>query len=328
MGKNRPLYLLFFFLLLMGCNNPPQHIQFYTWKSSPNIGSKEKAVFKNTHANKLYLRIFDIDLKNGQPEPEAFLQHFSPKVLQTQYVPVVFITNRTFIGLSTSATKELAQKTGTLIKKITAQHHLTYDEIQIDSDWTQKSRDTYFQFLTFLKEYTDASISCTLRLHQVKYKNKTGIPPVKKVYLMCYPTSNPLETKNTNSIIALDLLKNYLQNINNYPLHFDIVLPLYSWAIVTNHIGRKKLINGITKADLNPEDFSKNASGIYTAKHNLFLGGLYLNKGFTVKVERVSPKLLRTCKHYLAKKINQPYNIVYFHLDHVFTQHYTLKDLS
>lgn len=322
----KPLLFLCF-IFLISCSQRQHQIQFYTWKSSPNLGQNEKEVFQNTRAHKLYLRLFDIDKKEGETQPAGILKSFFPELLKADYIPVVFITNRVFYGLDTSENKKLSQNIYNLIQKITAQYNIDFNEIQIDCDWTKSTKDAYFSFLKNLKKQTKKEITCTLRLHQVKYKGKTGVPPVDKVYLMCYATSSPIKTKEGNSILDINLLKNYLQNINDYPLRFDVALPLYSWAIVTNHIGRKKIINGISKSDLKEEDFTFISKNNYTVKRNLFLSGIYLNKGFRLKIEGVSPELLRTCKDYLNKKIVQSYDIVYFHLDHKFTDRFTIKDL-
>jgi hypothetical protein len=45
-----------------------------------------------------------------------------------------------------------------------------------------------------------------------------GIPPVRKVYLMCYSTSSPLENSDKNSILDIQILKNYLSEVQNYPI--------------------------------------------------------------------------------------------------------------
>lgn len=314
-------------IFLMGCSQSHHQIQFYVWKSTPNLGEKEQAAFQKTGADKLYLRLFDVDKKNGKTEPTGILKKFDSKTLDANYIPVVFITNRVFYGLGASENRELVENTFQLIKNITAQYHIDFNEIQIDCDWTKTTKDAYFSFLKNLKTLSKKEVTCTLRLHQVKYKEKTGIPPVDKVYLMCYATSSPIKTEHGNSILNMAVLKDYLQNINTYPLDFDIALPLYSWAIVTNHIGRKKIINGISKADLNHEDFTFNSKNNYTAKRDVFLHGIYVNKGFGVKIEGISPELLRKCKHYLDKKIDKPYSIVYFHIDHKFTDRFTIKDL-
>lgn len=44
----------FFVLLLGSCSGNSTHpVQFYTWKSSPDLGEKEQQFFKETGVNKL-----------------------------------------------------------------------------------------------------------------------------------------------------------------------------------------------------------------------------------------------------------------------------------
>src|SRR5690606_2105981 len=168
-----------------------------------------------------------------------------------------------------------------------------FDEIQIDCDWTESTRDSYFQFLKELKEISQKNIGSTLRLHQVKFRNKTGIPPADKVYLMCYATSSPIEEIEKNSILDLELLKDYLNDVDRYLLKKDVALPIYSWAIVTNHLGKKKLINGVSASDLDNENYKKLKDGFYRIEADTFLKGIYINKGFEVKLETISAELLR-----------------------------------
>ncbi len=69
--------------------------------------------------------------------------------------------------------------------------------LQIDCDWTTKTAPKYFYFLQQIREKLDAHedggtfaslamLSATIRLHQVKYPEKSGMPPVDKGVLMFY----------------------------------------------------------------------------------------------------------------------------------------------
>ncbi|WP_192348393.1 hypothetical protein [Algoriphagus sp. Y33] len=318
-------------ITLYGCDKsfvPQTH--FYYWKSNARLGELEKETFETLQAEKLYIRLFDIDKKPGtQPEPVGVINAFDTTGLNAVYIPVVFITNRVFTGLTQEEIKLLAVNTHQLIGQISKKNKpINYGEIQIDCDWTNTTQSAFFSFLEHLKQLSNTEISCTLRLHQVKYKESTGIPPVDKVYLMAYATSSPLEDTKLNSILDLALLEDYLQTINEYPLPFDVALPLYSWAIVTNHLGEKKLINGVSTQELENENFEKNNSSTYTVLQDVFVRGMWLNKGFTVKVEAISPQLLRDTKIYFRKKIKQPYNLIYYHLDSLFLERFSIDDLE
>lgn len=327
--KKRILPFIGVFFLFLGCENPVEQnraVHFYVWKTTPNLTEKEERVFDQTKAKNLYVRLFDIVTDLGKPTPQAVLKEWKTELSTEAFIPVVFITNETFAEINPSAREELARNTFELIEEITGQYDLDYKEIQIDCDWTETTKEAYFSFLKDLKKISEKEVTSTLRLHQVKYRRFTGIPPVDKVYLMAYATSSPIAEQEVNSILDLELLKDYLESINSYPLEFDIALPLYSWAIVSNHLGRKKLINGIAEEDLSPEDFEQK-EGRFIAKKDLFLEGLYINEGFEVKIEGISPALLKETKTYLNQKVKKPFAVVYYHLDHRFTDRFTIKDL-
>ena len=205
---------------------------------------------------------------------------------------------------------------------------IEYDEIQIDCDWTERTKRAYFRFLEQLATQSGRDISCTLRLHQIRDRKKTGVPPVSRGSLMCYATSNPMEGDTRNSILDMELLKAYTTNINDYPLDFDVILPIYSWGIVTNHLNKVKLVNGLTEADLQTPMFEKTGDNLYLVKEDGFLQGLYVNAGFTVKIETITPELLAEAKQYLDHQIDRDFPWVYFHLSQGFLSRYSINNLK
>ncbi|MCH7407892.1 hypothetical protein MM239_00665 [Belliella sp. DSM 111904] len=324
------VWLLLLPAMVISCSNPdPVPIDFYYWKSEFSINSTEKETFEALQSNKLYIRLFDVDKLNATPEPKGIIRSFDSDVLQAEYVPVVFITNKVFQGVSHDDNKKLAADIWALVNDILSKNkHVSFDELQIDCDWTQSTKRAFFNFLEQLKGVSQKKITSTLRLHQAKDKELMGIPPVDKVYLMAYATSSPVEDSDLNSILDSNLLQNYLQTINDYPLEFDIALPLYSWGIITNHLGKKKLINGVSHQDLEGKEYRKLGAGIYEIQKDVFLRGIWLNKGFVVKVEMISPELLGETKSYLRKTIKRPYGIVYYHLDSLFTHRFSVDELK
>lgn len=321
---------LFCLLFLVGCrHHHDHHIHFYYWKSTYSISDTEKSYVEKLGCEKLYLRMFDVDKENGYIQPKAKINPIDSLVLKTAYIPVVFITNRTLVDIRPNEIEQLTGHIYSLITEINNRNHLgPFNEIQIDCDWTQSTRRAYFELLSKLKEISRKNISCTIRLHQIKDKEQTGIPPVDKGYLMCYATSSPEEESGKNSILDIELLKNYTQNINKYPLPFDVALPLYSWAVITNHLGQIKLINGVTAADFQSEEFIKLDENTYEIQKDCFVKGLYVNKGFKIKLEQITPTLLTEAKTYLDKKIKKKYDIIYYHLDEIFLKRFTVESLQ
>lgn len=314
------LRILFILFLVVSCQKKNNHpYTFYYWKTNFSLHPEEKKALDNATTPYLYTRFFDVDKVGGKFQPVGVITKDNNFLTDKHIVPTVFITNQTLLNISQDEIQFLAESINQLIqKKITEYHIKVNNEIQIDCDWTAGTRDDYFTFLKELKKISGKEITCTLRLHQVKDKNQTGIPPVDKVYLMCYSTSSPLENSDKNSILDVTVLKNYLSKIEDYPIKkIDVALPIYSWGIVTNYLGKHKLINALSKEDLNNPNFKKISSTEIEIQKDGFYFGNYLNKGFRIKVEEIADDQLQEVVGFLEKKINY-FNIIYYQLDSKF----------
>ena len=173
-------------------------------------------------------------------------------------------------------------------------------------------------------------VSATIRLHQIKDKTKTGIPPIKKGVLMYYATSNPLDFKEENSILENKLAENYCKEIQNYPIALDIALPIYSWAIIENQVGEKRLLNGIRNEMLKDTSiYQPIKPNFYLAKKDHYLHGNYIYEDFTLKVEEVTSTQLQQASTFLKNKIiNQELNTIFYQLDSSNLSHYSIQNLK
>ncbi|MCS3867939.1 hypothetical protein J3D55_000855 [Chryseobacterium ginsenosidimutans] len=314
------LRFLFLFVFLFSCSKKENHdYTFYYWKTKLALDKTEKEILNKATTPYLYTRFFDVDKINGKFQPIGAITKDKSFETDKQIVPTVFITNRTLLKITDQEIKFLAESINSLIqKKISEYHFKTSSEIQIDCDWTAGTRDDYFKFLKELKKISGKEITCTLRLHQVKDKVQTGIPPVEKVYLMCYSTSSPLENSDKNSILDVNTLKSYLSKIDEYPIKkIEVALPIYSWGIVTNYLGKHKLINALSEKDLENPHFKKISTTEIEIRKDGFYFGNYLNKGFRIKVEEISDEQIQEVVDFLEKKI-QHFNIIYYQLDSKF----------
>ncbi|MFN4363378.1 hypothetical protein [Chryseobacterium hispalense] len=322
----RTLKFLCILLLIFSCSKNQDHpYTFYYWKTKLTLNSGEKEALHKATVPFLYTRFFDVDKTGGKFQPVGIISKDKSFEPHQKIVPVVFITNRTFLFINKQDITFLAQRINDLVKKKIADYHLNAgEEIQIDCDWTSGTRNDYFTFLKELKRISGKEVTCTLRLHQVKDKAETGIPPVEKVYLMCYSTSSPLENSNKNSILDVNILKSYLANIDKYPIRkIEVALPIYSWGIVTNYLGKHKLINALSEKDLQHPDFKKISDRKIEILKDGFYFGNYMNKGFRIKIESVSKNQIAEVVNFLDKKISH-YNIIYYQLDSKFVSHYNL----
>jgi hypothetical protein len=314
------LRFLFLFIFLFSCSKKENHdYTFYYWKTKLALDKTEKEILNKATTPYFYTRFFDVDKMNGKFQPIGAITKDKSFETDKQIVPTVFMTNRTFLKITDQEIKFLAESINSLIqKKISEYHFKTSSEIQIDCDWTAGTRDDYFKFLKELKKISGKEITCTLRLHQVKDKAQTGIPPVEKVYLMCYSTSSPLENSDKNSILDVNTLKSYLSKIDEYPIKkIEVALPIYSWGIVTNYLGKHKLINALSEKDLENPNFKKISTTEIEIQKDGFYFGNYLNKGFRIKVEEISDEQIQEVVDFLEKKI-QHFNIIYYQLDSKF----------
>ncbi|MCD0478428.1 hypothetical protein LPB90_08155 [Chryseobacterium sp. LC2016-29] len=318
----KALQFLFLSLLVISCSEKQKHsYSFYYWKTHLALNETEKKSLDNSTNSVLYTRFFDVDKVGEKFQPVAVITKDKSFETDKQIVPTVFITNQTFLHIKKEEIHFLAESIHQLIQKKAQDYQLKInDEIQIDCDWTAGTKDDYFEFLKQLKKISQKEITCTLRLHQVKDKNLTGIPPVEKVYLMCYSTSSPLENSDKNSILDLNIMKSYLSKLEEYPIKkIEVALPIYSWGIVTNHLGKHKLINALSAKDLDNPDFKKISDNEIEILKDGFYFGNFLNKGFKIKVEEISPEQLNSAIEFLDKKISS-YNIIYYQLDSKFVE--------
>ncbi|MGU9939611.1 hypothetical protein AS589_00940 [Empedobacter brevis] len=308
-------------ILFIGCNSKTKKspIDFYYWRSNYTVNEAEKKTVDSLNVENVYVRFFDVDKKAGKIAPIGIIQHFEATKLNVNYIPTVFITNRTFLNASKDQVKILAKDVYNFLSETAERGHLkNFNEIQIDCDWTKSTRENYFSFLSELKHISGKKLSATLRLHQVKFKEKEGVPPLDKMVLMCYATENPTDQSENNSILDVKIAKDYLNNLNDYPIQLDVALPIYSWAILTNHVGKIKLINSFSEQDLIGKPVKKVREGFYEVEDDFFVHNFYVSKGFTIKVETISPELLVETKSFLDTKLKYDYRLIYYHLDSKF----------
>lgn len=312
-------YFVFLFALAISCeSSKTKDYTFYYWRTHLSLNAAEKNALQRATSPYIYTRFFDIEKVVDKFQPVAVITKDDTFETDKEIVPVVFIKNDVFYDITSNEINFLVENVSSLIKKKQTEFGFKIsNKIQIDCDWTAGTRKEYFEFLKRLKDFSGKELSCTLRLHQVKNSKLSGIPPVAKVFLMCYSTSSPLENSGRNSILDLPTLKNYLKNIDLYPLDIDIALPIYSWGIVTNHVGKHKLINAISLKDLENINFKKISDTEVEILKDGFYFGNFLNKGFTLKVEEISEHHLKEVKSFLNKKL-PAYDIVYYHLDRKF----------
>ncbi|MTH17015.1 hypothetical protein GKZ88_15675 [Flavobacterium sp. LC2016-01] len=306
-----------FFLLLASCSkNDKPIIAFYYWKTNLKFSETEKEVLRDNSVSKLYVRYFDIGLhpKTQNPFPISPI-HFQENIHGFEIVPVIFIQNKVMLQQKLDI-KDLAEKTIHLITEINQKNKINCTEIQIDCDWSLKSKDNYLKFIEQIKKLSHKKLSATIRLHQVKYFKKTKIPNVDSGVLMFYNMGS-ITPDSLNSIYNREISERYLKSLKKYPLHLNYALPIYSWAI---HIRDQKVLGLRSKMDFatlkNDKNFEQISSIFFRVKQSNYKNGVYYEEKDLLKMETISAENLKEMAEDLSENATQkPKEIIFYDLD-------------
>lgn len=311
-------------MVLASCNRVEKPlIAFYYWKTNFSLSASEKEALQDNEVQKIYIRYFDIDLhpKTNQAFPVSPVQ-FSIRPPVKIIVPVVYIKNKVMLKTDFDS-KELARQTYDFIQLINAKNKLSCQEIQIDCDWTLESKTNYLQFIEDFKRLSDKKLSATIRLHQVKYFEKTKIPNVDSAVLMYY-NMGTIAVNSLNSIYNQDVAARYVKSLKKYPLALDFALPVFSWGI---HISDGKVIglrSKMTASDLQLDaNFKLENPNSFRVIRSNYRKGTFYRKDDSVKIEAVSGADLKEMARDLKENsAANPKEIIFYDLDELNIKNY------
>jgi hypothetical protein len=294
---------------------------FYHWQTEVKLSNFEKNYLDDFPIQKLYLKFFDVDKENGKIIPKASIYGDSLFFLlkNKTIIPTIFITNRTLKEISNPQILDLSKKIVTKINGLAEQNGLGFQEIQLDCDWTLTTKTAYFELIKNIRQQLPniIKISATIRLHQIKFAEKTGIPPVDRGMLMYYNMGNLEEIATKNSIIDNQIGQQYLKNAINYPLDLDVALPIFAWGVLFRDGKMIRLINDLREIDLaDTSRFESIDVTHFNAKKSNYLKGYYLYEGDEIRLENSPQKALENAAKLLAPNLNgTERNVVFYHLD-------------
>lgn len=337
-GMRKPFFILLSILLCLmsACGDGKTKIvktAFYHWKTDFNLSDFEKDFIQKTKTEKLYVKFFDVDWNGKQAIPLASLNVKNIASVGQDIVPTVFITNRTFQYLEEEEIRSLANKVLTKIKRIFDNFpDIELYEIQFDCDWSESTRIAYFSFLEIINELVleeKIELSTTIRLHQIKFFERTGVPPVKRGMLMFYNTGELRDYDTENSILDLKTAEKYLVNFDKYPIHLDLALPLFQWGVLFREEKMIRLLNGLSETDLKDTTlFQKTAAQRFSVKENTYLAGHFVYKKDKIRLEKITQTKLDNVVQIL--KPIWPKNdltLTFYHIDSTVVQHFSTQKL-
>ena len=221
-------------LLMAGCSERQELTEgnaVYFWRTDLRLDSTEWAFLQRYQINKVYCRYFDvvIDEEGAEPKPNATIAFSSTLPDSIELIPTVYITedcmHQKHQGLAEKIVKRIRQMNETNDIK-----HVS--EIQIDCDYTSKSRKNYYEFLEEVKQAWGQTLSTTIRLHQLSME----APPVDYGVLMIYNTGDPRKWEERNPILDIRDVQPYLKRLDSYPLPLAAAYPVYQWVRTIRNI--------------------------------------------------------------------------------------------
>ena len=220
--------------LLIGCSRQQSQDEsleqsngVYYWRTDLHLDSTERAFLKQHHINKVYCRYFDVVMSDDgtEPKPNATIAFTDTLPAGIELIPTVYITE----DCMHKPHKDLAEKLVKRIMQMNETNHIgNVHEIQIDCDYTSKSRATYYQFLETIKSQLSTihyQLSTTIRLHQLSMP----VPPVDYGVLMVYNTGDPRKWQERNPILDYRDVYPYLNKLAQYQLPLAAAYPVYQW---------------------------------------------------------------------------------------------------
>ena len=227
-------FLTVFFLLtllIMGCSkqktqddNLERGNSVYYWRTDLRLDSTEKAFLSQYHINKVYCRYFDVVINDGasEPSPNATISFSDTLPADIEIIPTVYITE----DCMHKPYKNLAKKIVDRIKQMNETNDIkNVREIQIDCDYTSRSRQTYYKFLEEVVKEWSSRVSATIRLHQLSMP----APPVDYGVMMVYNTGDPRKWEERNPLLDYRDVYPYLSRLDKYPLPLATAYPVYQW---------------------------------------------------------------------------------------------------
>lgn len=309
---------LFIILFLSGCKseNTPKDLgrAVYFWKTTFELSQNEKSFLLENKIEKIYLRFFDVDMLQNDAIPKGLVSVKSE--VNQEIVPTVFITNRVFERLNYDQIEVLSVKVLGQINKVLS----THKEIQFDCDWTLTTKNKYFFFVEKIKEKSPKNLrfSATIRLHQIKFYEKTGIPPVDEGVLMLYNTGDWRKLAKENSLFNAQTTMNYLDNLSKYPLELNYAFPFFQQVLAYRNGIFYTFIKNCTTGDIEANTaFEKTETeNQFLCKDDVQFKNISFRKNDILKFENSDFEQINKTKNKILQKIIAPKTtLILYHLD-------------
>lgn len=290
----------------VGCSgkhveNPPPRRAFYFWRTTLALSPAEQKAVADLGVQRIYVRAFDVAWSDDEKtvKPLGVLTGTAPKGVEL--VPVVYIKNDVLAHLTVEQVPSVAHAIWLQVVAVEAGLDVTGTELQLDCDWTDKTRERFFALVSSVKAEAKRTVTSTIRLHQIKYRERTGVPPVERGTLMFYNMGKFSADPDARMIFDADSAAKYLSRIDEYPLPLDVALPIWSWTVHLRDEQVVGLMQSTDPGELPAMDFLQ-ADGPerFVVTRSTFLHGTWLREGDVLKIEVTGPAETQAAADMLA----------------------------
>ena len=271
---------------------PPAGRAFYYWRTTFALSAQERTALAELRVDRLYVRMFDVVWDDAAHAPVEVGPLVAGATVPAgiEVVPVVFVRQGIFTRdhLGEAGAAAAAHTTWAGIARRAAALGVTPREVQLDCDWTEQTRAGYFAFVAGLRAAAPPGtlLSATIRLHQVKYRERTGVPPVDRGTLMFYNMGRFSADPEARAIFDAASARRYLGRIPTYPLPLDVALPIWSWTVQLRDGVVVGLLQSTDPDELPALPFLERAGpDRFVATETTFLHGTLLRAGDALKIE-------------------------------------------
>jgi hypothetical protein len=299
-------------------SSPPPQTAFYFWQTVYRPDSPALHYLREAGASRLYVRCFDVDTARAadgslQVQPVSVLRSEGAWPEQQDIVPVVYLTRQALRrGLPADT---FAARIARLLQQVVMKNRWKIREVQWDHDWTPSTREPYFALLQALRRHPSLEklkFSATIRLHQIRYRSRTGLPPVDRGLLMCYNMGKLKQPGSANSLFDADLCREYLQDLSDYPLPLDPALPLFRWAVQFRGGRFHALLNAMPEDSAAGRPLQPLGKHLYRCTASCTLMGYRLQTGDELRFEAPDPQDLQAFARWLLPRLPVPPHFLAF----------------
>lgn len=288
---------------------PPARRAFYYWRTVLALSEVERQALAELKIERMYLRMFDVAWEDGRAQHVGGVKLGEGQALpaNVELVPVVFVREEVLRRLPEEARAQLAAELWREVQGRAAAMGFTPRQLQLDCDWTDSSRAAFFAMVKQLKELSGLPLSATIRLHQVKYRERTGVPPVERGMLMFYNMGKLSAEPGARAIFDSESASRYVSRVREYPLPLDVALPIWSWTVQARGGKVVDVLQSTDPAELEGVAFLQPAgAGRYRASATAFFRGALLREGDELVGEVTGPAEVAAAAALLAPHLKPP----------------------